>query len=60
MIERHAQRIAAAFGRVFRNPGTVERKAGNVYRVRLVVEGVPLVFDDADDAIEFLCARWWR
>lgn len=60
MLRRHAFRVAEAFGLVFREPGKVERWRGNVYRVRIEVEGVPLIFDQVDDAVEFLCGRWWR
>ena len=60
MLRRHAFRLADAFGRVFREPGQVVRRPGNVYRVRIEVEGVRLSFDDADDAVEFLCRRWWQ
>ena len=60
MLRRHAFRLSEAFGRVFRAPASVVRRPGNRYRLRVEVEGVPLVFDDADDAVEFLVARWWR
>jgi len=60
MRRRHAFRLAEAFGRVFRHPGVVVRRPGNVYRVRIEVEGVALSFDDADEAVEFLVRRWWR
>jgi len=55
----HAQRVAEAFGYVLGSEGRIERPRCNVWRVSVEVDGIVLVFEDVDEACDYLVSRWW-
>lgn len=59
MRHAHARRVVEAFEAALGATARIERARGNTWRVATEVNGVPLVFEDVDEACDFLVARVW-